>query len=139
MVVKMELLINSDLLSKCGGGSSEYWFSYKDYTVKNIQDLDTGAKPDDMGQTTYFVSIGLIPFVTISHEEIIRAFINERGSDKLQSILDKIDGEELIETFWKYVNAYSELQEGINEFTSQYTHNKVAKWCKENSINYRFE
>ena len=135
----MELLINSDLLSKCGGGSSEYWFSYKDYTVKNIQDLDTGAKPNDMGQTTYFVSIGLIPFVTIGHEEIIRAFINERGSDKLQSILDKMDGEELIETFWKYVNAYSELQEGVNEFVSQYTHKKVAEWCNENSINYRFE
>ncbi|MDE5605588.1 MAG: hypothetical protein K2I73_08405 [Eubacterium sp.] len=135
----MELLINSDLLSKCGSGSSEYWFSYKDYTVKNIQDLDTGAKPDDMGQTTYFVSIGLIPFVTIGHEEIIRAFINERGSGKLQSILDKMDGEELIETFWKYVNAYSELQEGVNEFVSQYTHKKVTEWCNENSINYRFE
>ena len=72
----MELLINSDLLNKCGSGSSEYWFSYRDYTVKNIRDLDTGEKPEDMGQTTYFVSIGLIPFITISNEEIIRGFIN---------------------------------------------------------------
>lgn len=139
MVVKMELLINSDLLKKCGSGASEYWFSYKDYTVKNIRDLDTGAKPDDMGQTTYFVSIGLIPFVTISHEEIIRAFINERGSEKLQSILDKIHGEEFIETFWKYFNAYPELQEGANEFVSSYVCKKVADWCNENSISYRFE
>ena len=84
----MELLINSDLLNKCGSGSSEYWFSYRDYTVKNIRDLDTGEKPEDMGQTTYFVSIGLIPFITISNEEIIRGFINEKGSEKLKSILD---------------------------------------------------
>ncbi len=90
----MELLINSDLLNKCGSGSSEYWFSYRDYTVKNIRDLDTGEKPEDMGQTTYFVSIGLIPFITISNEEIIRGFINEKGSEKLKSILDKIQGEE---------------------------------------------
>ncbi|MDE6722711.1 MAG: hypothetical protein K2J55_00765 [Eubacterium sp.] len=135
----MELLINSDLLNKCGSGSSEFWFSYRDYTVKNIRDLDTGAKPDDMGQTTYFVSIGLIPFVTISHEEIIRDFIIEKGNEKLQSILDKIHGEEFIETFWKYFNAYPELQEGIDEFASRYTHKKVADWCDENNISYRFE
>ena len=135
----MELLINSDLLNKCGSGASEYWFSYKDYTVKNIRDLDTGAKPDDMGQTTYFVSIGLIPFVTISHEEIIRGFITEKGNEKLQSKLDKMHGEEFIETFWKYFNAYPELQEGIDEFASQYTNKKVADWCDENNINYKFE
>ena len=135
----MELLINSDLLNKCGSGASEYWFSYKDYTVKNIRDLDTGAKPDDMGQTTYFVSIGLIPFVTISHEEIIRAFINEKGSDKLRSILDKMYGEEFIETFWKYFNAYPELQDGIDDFANRYSHKKVADWCDENNINFKFE
>lgn len=135
----MELLINSDLLNKCGSGSSEYWFSYKDYSVRNIRDLDTGAKPEDMGQTTYFVSIGLIPFISISNEEIIRGFINQKGSDKLKSILDKIHGEEFIDTFWKYFNAYPELKEGIDEFSNEYTHHKIASWCDENNINYRFE
>lgn len=135
----MELLINSDLLNKCGSGSSEYWFSYNDYTVKNIRDLDTGAKPDDMGQTTYFVSIGLIPFITISNEEIIRGFVNARGSKKLKLILDKIQGEEFIDTFWKYFNAYPELKDGIDEFSSEYTHKKIEKWCIENHINYKFE
>ncbi len=112
----MELLINSDLLNKCGSGSSEYWFSYRD-----------------------FVSIGLIPFITISNEEIIRGFINEKGSEKLKSILDKIQGEEFIDTFWKYFNAYPELKDGIDEFSTEYTHNKIASWCNENNINYRFE
>ena len=135
----MELLINSDLLNKCGSGSSEYWFSYRDYTVKNIRDLDTGEKPEDMGQTTYFVSIGLIPFITISNEEIIRGFINEKGSEKLKSILDKIQGEEFIDTFWKYFNAYTELKDGIDEFSTEYTQNKIASWCNENNINYRFK
>ena len=92
----MELIINSELFNKCGCGSSEYWFSYKDYTVKNIRDLDTDAKPEDMGQTTYFVSIGLIPFLTISNEEIIRSFVRQKGNNKLDAIFEKIRGEEFI-------------------------------------------
>lgn len=36
----MTLIIDDELLQKCGGGSSEYWFSYADYTIKNISELD---------------------------------------------------------------------------------------------------
>lgn len=135
----MELIINSDLINKCGSGSSEFWFSYKDYTVKNIRDLDTDAKPKDMGQTTYFVSIGLIPFVTISNEEIMRSFIKEKCHDKIKSVLDKIDGEEFVDTFWKYFNAYPELKDGADVFANRYMHNRIAQWCEENNISYRFE
>ncbi len=134
----MELIIDSEILNKCGSGSSEYWFSYKDYTVKNIRDLDTGVKPNDMGQTTYFVSIGLIPFITISNEEIIRGFVNEKGNAKIKSVLDKISGEEFVDTFWKYFNAYPEFKEGIDDFASRYTNHKIAAWCSENNIKYRF-
>ena len=129
----------SELFNKCGCGSSEYWFSYKDYTVKNIRDLDTDAKPEDMGQTTYFVSIGLIPFLTISNEEIIRSFVRQKGNNKLDAIFEKMRGEEFIDTFWKYFNAYPELKDGLEEFANTYTHSKIAEWCNENNINYRFE
>ena len=134
----MKLIIDSELLNKCGSGSSEFWFSYKDYTVKNIRDLDTDAKPADMGQTTYFVSIGLIPFITISNEEIMRSFIADKGNAKIKSVLDKVQGEEFVDTFWKYFYAYPELKEGIDEFSNVYTHNKIADWCIENNIDYSF-
>ncbi len=135
----MVLIIDSGLLNKCGCGSSEYWFSYIDYSVKNIRDLDTGNKPDDMGQTAYFVSIGLIPFITISNEEIIRAFLRERANKKLKAILENINGDKFIEAFWKYFNAYPELHDGLNEFSSEYSKKRVAAWCEENNISYRIE
>lgn len=135
----MELIINGEMLQKCGGGSSEYWFCYKDYTIKNISELNTGEKPDDMGQTEYYISIGLIPFITVSNEEIMREFVRINGSVKLNGIFDKVDTDDFIETFWKYYNAYPELKEGLNEFSDEYLTKKLCSWCEENNINYRIE
>lgn len=135
----MNLVINEDLLRKCGGGSDEYWFSYKDYSVMNISEFDTDDRPDDMGQTTYFVSMGIIPFVSVSNEEIMRSFVKAKGSAKLNTILDKVTADDFIETFWKYFNAYPELKDGLDEFASEYTLNKVVDWCKENNVNYTVE
>lgn len=135
----MKLIINSDIRKKCGHGSSEYWFSYRDYSIKNISELSMDDKPEDMGQTTYFVSIGLIPFVTVSNEEIMRAAIEARGSAKLKSIFDKVDSANFIETFWKYYNVYPELTENTDEFVSDYINNKIIEWCEENKIDYSVE
>lgn len=135
----MKLIINSETRNKCGHGSSEYWFSYRDYTIKNISELSMVDKPDDMGQTTYFVSIGLIPFVTVSNEEIMRAAIEERGSEKLKSIFNKVDSEHFVETFWKYYNVYPELTENTDEFINDYLNKKIVEWCEENKIDYSVE
>ena len=132
----MTLLIDDELLQKCGGGASEYWFSYGDYTIKNISELDEMDKPDDVGQTAYFVSLGLIPFVSVSNEEVMRAFVKQRGSAKLNGILQKVHSDDFIETFWKYFNAYPELKEGLVEFGDQFIVHKLIEWCKENNINY---
>ncbi len=135
----MKLIINSDTRNKCGHGSSEYWFSYRDYSIKNISELSTDDKPEDMGQTTYFVSIGLIPFVTVSNEEIMRAAVEERGSAKLKSIFEKIDSDNFVETFWKYYNVYPELTSGTDEFITDYINKKIVEWCEENKIDYALE
>lgn len=135
----MVLVINNELLSKCGGGSDEYWFSYKDYSVKNINQFNTDDKPDDVGQTEYFVSIGIIPFVSISNEEIMRGFVKEKGSKKLNTILDDVKSEDFIETFWKYFNAYPELKDGLDDFARDYIINKVQHWCNENKVNFTLD
>lgn len=135
----MELVINDELLQKCGGGSSEYWFSYKDYTIKNISVLNTGEKPDDMGQTAYYISIGLIPFISVSNEEIMREFIRLKASAKLNGILNKMNSDDFIESFWKYHKIYPELNDGLSEFSDEYLLKKLCNWCEENSINYRIE
>ncbi len=135
----MKLIINSETRNKCGHGSSEYWFSYRDYSIKNISELSMVDKPEDMGQTTYFVSIGLIPFVTVSNEEIMRAAIEARGSAKLKSIFNKVESENFVETFWKYYNVYPELTENTDEFINDYLNKKIVEWCEENKIDYSLE
>ena len=132
----MELVIDDELLQKCGGGSSEYWFCYGDYTIKNISEIDDMEKPDDVGQTAYFVSLGLIPFLSVSNEEIMRAFVKQRGSAKLNGILQKVHSDNFIETFWKYFNVYPELKEGLNEFAQDFMLNRLRGWCEENNIKY---
>ena len=92
----MKLVIDKDLVQKCGGGSSEYWFSYNDCTVKNISEIQDLDRPDDIGQTAYFVSLGLIPFISISNEEIMRAFVRFKGSKKLNDILQKVNSDNFI-------------------------------------------
>ena len=132
----MELVIDDELLQKCGGGSSEYWFCYGDYTIKNISEIDDMEKPDDVGQTAYYVSLGLIPFLSVSNEEIMRAFVKQRGSAKLNGILQKVHSDKFIETFWKYFNVYPELKEGLNEFAQDFMLNRLRGWCEENNIKY---
>lgn len=132
----MTLVINNELLQKLGGGSSEYWFSYRDYTVKSISELQDLDKPDDVGQTAYLVSLGLIPMLSVSNEEVMRAFIKQRGSAKLRGVLSKVHPDDFIETFWKYFNAYPELKDGLVDFGDRYIVNKLIEWCVENNITY---
>lgn len=132
----MKLIIDDELLQKCGSGSSEYWFSYGDYTIKSISEIMALDKPDDIGQTAYFVSLGLIPFVSVSNEEVMRAFVKHKGSEKLNAILQKVHSDDFIETFWKYFNVYPELKEGLSEFGDKFIVEKVCEWCKENNVDY---
>ena len=45
-------------------------------------------------------------------------------------------GNEYIDTFWKYFNAYSSISEGFDEFENKFVIDKVKDWCEANSIEY---
>ena len=135
----MKLIINSELKNKCGYGSSEYWFSFRDYAVTSIKNLACADKPNNIGQMEYFFSLGLIPFVSVSNEEIMRAFVKTKENKKLDEVFDKLDGDELVDGFWKYYNAFYEFRNGFEEFQSKYINERIARWCEENSIEYAFE
>lgn len=109
----MTLIIDDELLQKCGGGSSEYWFSYADYTIKNISELDDLDRPDDIGQTAYYVSLGLIPFLTVSSEEVMRAFVKFRGSAKLNGILQKVHSDDLLKHSGNISTLIRNLKRGL--------------------------
>ena len=134
----MKLIINSELKNKCGHGASEYWFSFETYTVESLSDI--AAKVDgDMEKEEHYRSLGFIPFVSISNEEIMRSFVNAKCSAKLTNELHQIKGEEFIEAFWKYYNAYPKFKEGFEEYQNEYVTVRIARWCNDNDIDYYFE
>lgn len=134
----MKLIINSELKNKCGHGTSEYWFSFKTYTVESISDIAASVN-DDKEKEEYYRSIGFIPFLTISNEEIMRSFVNAKCSPKLSNELHKLKGEEFIEAFWKYHSAYPEFKQGFEEFQNEYVTVRIARWCNDNDIDYLFK
>lgn len=134
----MKLVINSELKNKCGHGSSEYWFSTKNCTVESLSDIAASVK-DDEEKEEYYRSLGYIPFLSISNEEIMRSFVNAKCSSKLSNELHQLKGEEFIETFWKYHSAYPEFKEGFEEFQNEYTTVRICRWCNDNDIDYYFE
>lgn len=134
----MKLIINSELKYKCGHGASEYWFSFKTYTVESISDMAVGVD-DENEKKEYYESLGYIPFLSVSNEEIMRSFVNAKCNVKLTNELHQLKGEDFIEAFWKYYNAYPEFKDGFAQFQNEYATVRIARWCDDNGIDYYFE
>jgi hypothetical protein len=126
----MQLLLNDENLRYAWGSTTEYWFSRTDYSIHKYGDLP-------ITDYTGLVENGFIPFLTISNEEVIRAYIKSINNPKVSSKFDGLSSSECVETFWKYFNAYKEISAGFDEFENQYVVSKVSDWCDENGINYK--
>lgn len=111
------------------GSSGEYWYSRIDSQIHSSAELECADTEDLMAN-------GFIPFLTISNEEVIRAYIKFLDNKKVSAVLEKLSGNEYIDTFWKYFNAYSSISEGFDEFENKFVIDKVKDWCEANSIEY---
>ena len=107
----MKLLLDEMTLRFVWGSSGEYWYSRIDSQIHSSAELECADTEDLMAN-------GFIPFLTISNEEVIRAYIK------------------FLDTFWKYFNAYSSISEGFDEFENKFVIDKVKDWCEANSIEY---
>lgn len=125
----MKLLIDEKILRCVWGSSGEYWFSRVDYCVHSSTDLQCDDTKD-------LLSNGFIPFLTVSNEELIRAYIKSLNNKKVSAVFDKLSGEECVETFWKYFNAYSDISSGFNDFENTFVADKVKEWCDSNAIDF---
>lgn len=125
----MKLLLNEKTLRFVWGGSGEYWYSRVDSQIHSSAELECEDTEDLMTN-------GFIPFLTISNEEVIRAYIKFLDNKKVSAVLDKLSGNEYIDTFWKYFNAYSSISEGFDEFEQKFVLEKVEQWCSQNAIEY---
>lgn len=125
----MKLLLNEKTLRFVWGGSGEYWYSRVDSQIHSSAELECEDTEDLMTN-------GFIPFLTISNEEVIRAYIKFLDNKKVSAVLDKLSGNEYIDTFWKYFNAYSSISEGFDEFEQKFVIEKVEQWCSQNAVEY---
>lgn len=125
----MKLLLDEMTLRFVWGSSGEYWYSRIDSQIHSSAELECADTEDLMAN-------GFIPFLTISNEEVIRAYIKFLDNKKVSAVLEKLSGNEYIDTFWKYFNAYSSISEGFDEFENEFVIDKVKDWCEANSIEY---
>lgn len=132
-------ILDKNALAKGWGATEQYWFSLNSYRIVDYKDLSSLDIPQGMGQSSYFVSLGYIPYFYASNEEVIRSFIVTVEEKKLKDALDKINDANFVDSFWKYVNIYPSLAEKYSVFEDKYILEKAIKWCKENGINYIVE
>ena len=130
-------VLNAEALQKGWGADGQYWFSLKNYRVRNHYEFADNDRPEDVSETQFMLSMGYIPYFRVSRIELAKAYIDAIGSIKLKEKMAAIDDEaEYIETFWKCYNVYPHLSEGYEEFQNNYLIKKAIDWCDENHISY---
>lgn len=128
----MQLVLTPENLRYAWGSTTEYWFSRTDYSIHKNTDLPC----EDY---TKLVELGFVPFITISNEEVIRAYINSLNNPKVSSKFDGLSSYDCVEVFWKYFNAYKDISDGFDSFENEYVMKKVTDWCDENGVEYKIE
>lgn len=116
--------------------SRQKMFSIKDYSIKGSKELAELDVPEDINRSTYMLSIGLIPFVSVSDVEVMRAYSQTIKNIKLRDAISKIPDEEFEDKFWHYCNIYPELSAGYQDFETNYVVEKIKGWCEDNAIKY---
>lgn len=128
----MQLLLDEKTLRYVWSSTGEFWLSRTDCTVYPSSEL-SGEDSAEL------VENGFIPFLTISNEEIIRAYIKFIDNKKVSAVFNKLSAEEVSDIFWKYYNAYSDISEGFGDFEKNFVLDKAVSWCNENNIEYKTE
>lgn len=134
-----QFVLNEENLRKGWSGASEYWYSRKDRCVRSMADLADLDQPEDTGTSAYLLSLGYIPYFYVTDVEVMRAFVQSIGNEKIKAVFDQTEDDALVETFWKYFNAYKEFSEKFDEFQTEYVRKKAADWCYENGVDYTFD
>lgn len=126
----MQLVLSEENLHYAWGSTTEYWFSRTDYNVHKYSDLPSEDCAD-------LVNHGFVPFLTISNEEVIRAYIKSLNNPKVSAKFENLSSYDCVEVFWKYFNAYKDISEGFDAFEQKYVMEKVIGWCEENGVDYK--
>ena len=138
-LVMKQFVLNEDNLRKGWSGASEFWFSRPDMQVHSMAELADLDHPEDTGTSAYLLSLVYIPYFYVTDGEVMRAFVQSIGNAKIKAVFDQTPDDAVVETFWKYFNAYKEFSEKFDAFQTEYVRKKAADWCYENGIDYTFD
>ncbi|MDE5985287.1 MAG: hypothetical protein K2H13_08545 [Eubacterium sp.] len=128
----MQLVLTPENLRYAWGSTTEYWFSRTDYSIYKNSELPC----EDQAR---LFELGFIPFLTISNEEVIRAYISSLNNPKVAAKFEGLSTYDCVEIFWKYFNAYKDISAGFDSFENEYVMKKVTDWCNENGVQYKIE
>ena len=128
----MQLILSQENLRYAWGSTTEYWFCRANHSICKFNELAC----DDYAKN---VELGYIPFLTISNEEVIRAYIKHINNPKVSAKFDGLSSYDCVEVFWKYFNAYKDISSGFDAFEEEYVLQKVIDWCEENGVNYKVD
>lgn len=117
----------------------QYWLSTKTGKLINSDDFTDLNIPDNITYSQFLVNMGYIPYVSVSENEVIHAYILTLKNKKLAQALSGIDDDSICESFWKYLNAYEEISKSYGSFEKEYVVQKIVAWCVENGLKYEIK
>ena len=126
--------LDADALQKGWGAEGQYWFSFRSFIVRDITHTADIARPENLSESEFLLSLGYIPYFRVSRIELAKAYIAAVGTKKLKEKLATVPDEDYIETFWKYFNAYKHLSDGFEDFQNHFLLKTAIDWCQENNI-----
>lgn len=128
--------IDKDILKKVWDSSGEQFYSVSGGKLFNACEFSDIDRPENVSQTQYFMQIGYIPFVSITNDELLRAYAGTLKNEKIKNALNEVDDDKFSDTFWKYFNLYPELLDEYKKFEESFVLSKVESWCNDNGIKY---
>ena len=84
----LTLELDEENLRKAWGGSSEYWFSTKDYSVRDVVEIIDYNSVEETSKASYLISLGYIPYFAVSDEEVMYSFIQTITNEKLKAVVE---------------------------------------------------
>lgn len=130
------LQITPDILKKVWDSSGEHMYCLNSGKICDSYEFSDIEKPDSITQTQYLYCLGYIPFVSVTNDEVLRAYAKTIDNKKVKEVMEHCSESDYTDVLWKYFNNYPDMLEDYKKFEDDYVLEKIENWCKSNSVEY---
>lgn len=132
------LEITPEVLMKVWDSSGENFYCLNSGKICSSSDFSEMEKPENSTQVQCLFRLGYIPFVSVTNDEVLRAYARIINNQKIKNVIEHSNEDEYADVFWKYFNIYPDMLEEYKKFENKYVLDKISNWCKDNSLEYKF-